>query len=82
MQSVSELIGFVSLNPPVVIKAHTRWYLQGKWLDHFRQLISKQRTTQDQFTPPSEGVWPNIFCLLKEHFQLPSSFSTQQRTIQ
>lgn len=56
MQSVSESIDFVSLNPPMKIMTCTRCYLQNKWLNYFRQLISKQSTTQDQFTPLSEGI--------------------------
>lgn len=68
MQSMSESIGVISLNPPAKIKAYTRCYLQNKWLDCFRQLIRKQSTTEDQFTPLSEGIWSSISHLLKEHF--------------
>lgn len=67
MQSVSKSIDFVSLNPPKKITTYTRCYLQSKWLNYFRQRISKQCTTQDQFTPLSEGIWCSISYLLKEH---------------
>lgn len=36
-------------------------------LDYIRQLVSKQCTTRDQFTPLSEGIGSSISCLLKEH---------------
>lgn len=69
MQPVSESIDFVSLNPPMKIKAYTRCYLQNKWLDYFRQLISTQCTTQD--------LWGHLIQHLlspqRTLFQLPST---------